>query len=158
VAFSAAVGWLAFSLARALSPQHLVNAAPGGAFDYRGGVAWGNCQTLRRKQIAHARLIDGVYGADLQSPYGPCQRGQRPCRVYAPGFYAGKKLGSACQWCRMNGRPQDFKLPERPSKPRPPKPNKEARNVRRALGRASSCGRPMGERVEGRVGLGAVIQ
>jgi len=101
-----------------------------------GQALWGALSARRRETIAHARLIDGLYGEVQPAACDRCAANGLFCRMYHTAFYSQKTLGHWCSECRLANK--KCSLPRRGPKPRP-----------------SRAGRGKGRRggVEGRVAV-----
>jgi hypothetical protein len=88
-----------------------------GQFGHVGPVLWGALSARRREAIAHARLIDGLYGEVRPVACDRCAANGLVCRMYHTAFYSQKTLGHWCSGCRLANK--KCSLPRRAPKPRP---------------------------------------
>jgi hypothetical protein len=83
-----------------------VTNAPRGHYGYR--VNWNDISEQYRKQIAHARLIHGQYGAPAPAPCHSCLHKGLECRVYHPNLGPPRAALGACGECRLATKKCDF--------------------------------------------------
>jgi hypothetical protein len=103
--------------------------------------AWSSLSERTREKLAHARLIDGDYGVNLEEPCETCQRStqlielarpghQRQCRVYIRSLKVRPRpLGVQCSACRASGSICSLVAKE----PKPKKRNKGGKIGRQKL-------------------------
>jgi hypothetical protein len=103
--------------------------------------AWSSLSERTREKLAHARLIDGDYGVNLEEPCETCQRStrmielarpghQRQCRAYIRSLKVRPRaLGVQCSTCRANGSICSLVAKE----PKPKKRNKGGKTGRQKL-------------------------
>lgn len=121
--------------------NHTAVNAPGGHFGHQSLTLWPSLGLRRRESIAHARLIDGQYGAPAATPCDRCTANGLVCRQYHPAFYTGRSLGHVCSECRLAN--QACNCPKRGAKPRPSRASRgkgRDKGGRGGQGGASSAG------------------
>ncbi|PSN72415.1 hypothetical protein BS50DRAFT_569907 [Corynespora cassiicola Philippines] len=73
-------------------------------YEYVTSKSWGELDTARRLEIAHARAIQGRYGMESEKPCTGCVKRDLKCKVYRSSWFKNvpvPQITNTCQNCRL---------------------------------------------------------